>query len=46
MKEKKPKKRADKYEKKLVVDMSFEELMKLSVSPSPTKVLPEKKDKK
>jgi hypothetical protein len=37
MKEKKPKKRASKYEKKLTVDLSFGELVKLSVSPAPKK---------
>lgn len=35
-KDKKPKKRADKYEEKLSVNLSFEELIAVSLSPSKT----------
>ena len=46
MKAKKPKKRATKYEKKLAVDLSFEDLVKLSVAPSNKGALPTKGKKR
>lgn len=42
MKEKKPKKRDDKYEKKLAVNLTFEELIAVSLSPSKTKPISKK----
>ena len=41
-KPKKPKKRADKYEKKLSVNLTFEELIAVSLSPSKIKSPPKK----